>query len=222
MPAETVPDEIMVTSPHHDPHQHIDFRARWKALMKLMVVDPLAQIPPLRSSWSSRGTDHSSRAKSSGIVRLDNALPEPGWDAMDVPKAPAESTPAGFIPYTWHSSSEFFQDRHVWIRTPVSDQSDNQQRRQWLLILLDGQDWYEEHIGFSSALRALETSGSIPAVTAVAVETTDSPARGQNRLHDLGCNPAWRSALHDDLIPAITRDYGICLVYTSPSPRDTR
>lgn len=78
MPAETVPDEVVEDSP--SPHHHIDFRARWKALMTLMVVDPHAQIQPLRSlrsSHSSADTDHSPHAKSSGIVRLDDALPEP-------------------------------------------------------------------------------------------------------------------------------------------------
>lgn len=216
IPAEAVPDEIVETPRHDDPDQQIDFRARWKALMTLMVVDPRAQIPPLRSRRSSHpapDTDHRYHVKSSGIVRLDDALPEPGWDAVDISDAPADNTTAGFTPYTWHSSSKFFQDRHVWARTPVGNQSDNSRRRPWLLILLDGQDWYGAHTGFDYALRALETSGSIPKVTAVAVETTDSTERGQNRLRDLGCNPAWRSALQDDLIPAITRDYGIADPY---------
>ncbi|MGV0349048.1 alpha/beta hydrolase-fold protein [Corynebacterium sp. 23_3061] len=209
MPAETVPDEIVETPRHHDPHQRIDFRARWKALMKLMVVDPYAQIPPLWSSCSASGTDHFYSAKSSGIVQLDDALPEPGWGAVDVSEASTNNTMAQFTPYTWHSSSEFFQDRHVWVRTPIANRTDNRQRRPWLLILLDGQDWCEAHTGFDSALRALEISGSIPNVTVAAIETTDSAVRGQNRLRDLGCNPAWRSALKDYLIPAITRDYDI-------------
>lgn len=214
MPAETVPDEVVEDSP--SPHHYIDFRARWKALMTLMVVDPHAQIQPLRSlrsSHSSADTDHSPHAKSSGIVRLDDALPEPGWDAVKPSETLADNTTAGFTPYTWHSTSEFFQDRHVWVRTPVGNQSDNQRRRPWLHILLDGQDWYEAHTGFDYALRALETSGSIPEVTAVAVETTDSADLGQNRLRDLGCNAAWRSALQNDLIPAITRDYDIADPY---------
>ena len=184
--------------------------------MTLMVIDPRAQIPPLRSGRSSQpspDTDHSYRAKSSGIVRLDDALPEPGWDTANTSDAPAGTTTAGFTPYTWHSSSEFFQDRHVWVRTPVGNQSDNYRRQPWLLILLDGQNWYGAHTGFDYALRAPETSGSIPEVTAVAVETTDSTERGQNRLRDLGCNPGWRRALKDDLIPAITRDYGIADPY---------
>lgn len=207
MPAETVPDEIVETPRQHDPHQHIDFRARWKALMKLMVVDPHAQIPPLRASSSPPGPDHSYRAKSSGIVRLDDALPEPGWDPVDIFEASADNTMPQFTPYTWRPSSEFFQDRHVWVRTPADNKGDNQRRRPWLLILLDGQDWCETHTGFGSALHALETNGSIPDVTVVAIETTDSAAHGQNRLRDLGCNPACMSALQVDLIPAITRDY---------------
>lgn len=101
----------------------------------------------------------------------------------------------------------------MWVKTPGGSKSNNQRRRQWLLILLDGQDWYQAHTGFNSALRALETSGRITEVTTVAVETTDSPAHGQNRLRDLGCNPAWRSALQNDLIPTITRDYGIADPY---------
>lgn len=125
MPAETVPDEIVEglsaedssdeepacadspsttavkASPHHDPHQHIDFRARWKALMKLMVVDPCAHVPPLRSLRSSRstpGTNHSYYAKSSGIVRLNDALPEPGWNTVNVSAAPIDNTAARFTP----------------------------------------------------------------------------------------------------------------------------
>ena len=216
MPAEAVPDEIVETPRHDDPHQQIDFRARWKALMKLMVVDPHAQIPPLlslRSSCSAPGIDYSCHAKSSGIVRLDGALPEPGWDTANTSEVPADTTTTGFTPYTWHSSSEFFQDRRVWVRTPDGNQSDNQRRRPWLLILLDGHDWYETHTGFAPALHALEITGSIPEVTAVAVKTTDSADLGQNRLRDLGCNPGWRSALQDDLIPAITRDYEIADPY---------
>ncbi|MGI5452415.1 alpha/beta hydrolase-fold protein [Streptomyces sp. CA-249302] len=71
-----------------------------------------------------------------------------------------------------------------------------------LLVLLDGEKWFDQY-GVTSALTAAVAAGRIPPMAVLGIEAGADTAQ---RMRQLGANPRFIDALADEVVPAVTAD----------------